>query len=222
MLFFIGINSISLSQAQTTESEPVKLKKSCIKKNPLAEGQSDQELLSLFKQVCDNEDNAAQENNLLAKAAMRFYQINQPVKAIELANQLQQKNVRGSLITDVLFLSSVSIANSSLQQMRSQEMRYLTNDLTYPPAKKLSENINNSMPAPDVMSFKNTVESNNFSDNDRKSTKRQTVTRARNNSYRSAPKKVVSAPVKTTSASKPKPVSVVTKPANSPFDPLTK
>ncbi|MFX4827851.1 hypothetical protein ABTB65_19070, partial [Acinetobacter baumannii] len=71
-----------------------------------------------------------------------------------LASQLQSQNVRGSLLTDVLFLSGVSIANNSLQQMRGQEMRYLTNDVTYPPAKQLIENIHTAMPAPDPSSFK--------------------------------------------------------------------
>ncbi len=62
---------------------------------------------------------------------MRFYQTNQPVKALNLANQLQSQNVRGSLLTDVMFLSGVSVANNSLQQIRGQEMRYLTNEVTY-------------------------------------------------------------------------------------------
>lgn len=164
ILFIIG-NYVGLSCAQAAELEPVKLKKSCIKKNPIIEGQTDPELLNLFKQVCDT-DNSTQKNDLLAKAAMRFYQTNQPVKALNLANQLQSQNIRGSLLTDVLFLSSVSIANSSLQQMRSQEMRYLTNDGTYPPAKQLIENIHTAMPAPDPSSFKTSSE-NNSADNEK-------------------------------------------------------
>ncbi len=92
--------------------------------------------MNIFKQVCDS-DNTTQKNDLLAKAAMRFYQTNQPVKALNLASQLQSQNIRGSLITDVLFLSGVSIANNSLQQMRNQEMRYLTNDLC---TRQISQN----------------------------------------------------------------------------------
>lgn len=156
ILFLIG-NYVGLACAQAAELEPIKLKKSCVKKNPIIEGQTDPELLNLFKQVCDT-DNSTQKNDLLAKAAMRFYQTNQPVKALNLANQLQSQNVRGSLLTDVLFLSGVSIANNSLQQMRSQEMRYLTNDVTYPPAKQLIENIHTAMPAPDPSSFKTSSE----------------------------------------------------------------
>jgi hypothetical protein len=54
----------------------------------------------------------------------------------------------------MLFLSSVAIADESLQQMRSNEMRYLSNELTYPPAKQLSENIRLSLPAPDTSTSK--------------------------------------------------------------------
>lgn len=175
LILFLTGNIIGLSYAQAAELEPVKLKKSCIKKNPLAEGQNDPELLNIFKQVCDS-DNATQKNDLLAKAAMRFYQTNQPVKALNLASQLQSQNIRGSLITDVLFLSGVSIANNSLQQMRTQELRYLSNDVTYPPAKQLIENIHTAMPAPDPSSFKASSESSS-DDNEKRSYKKQYVTR---------------------------------------------
>lgn len=47
ILFLIG-NYVGLSCAQAAELEPIKLKKSCIKKNPIIEGQTDPELLNLF------------------------------------------------------------------------------------------------------------------------------------------------------------------------------
>ncbi|NUF54110.1 hypothetical protein HUN16_17370, partial [Acinetobacter seifertii] len=160
-------------------------------------------------------------NDLLAKAAMRFYQTNQPVKALNLASQLQSQNIRGSLITDVLFLSGVSIANSSLQQMRSQEMRYLTNDVTYPPAKQLIENIHTAMPAPDPSSFKASSEGSS-ADNEKRSYRKQKVVRNRVSTSRATNKHTVT-PVKTSTV-KPKtaPVATVTKSKSSPFDPLTK
>ncbi len=213
-------NIIGLSGAHAAELEPVKLKKSCIKKNPLAEGQNDPELLNIFKQVCDS-DNTTQKNDLLAKAAMRFYQTNQPVKALNLASQLQSQNIRGSLITDVLFLSGVSIANNSLQQMRTQEMRYLSNDVTYPPAKQLIENIHTAMPAPDPSSFKASSESSS-DDSEKRSYKKQYVTRNKASTSRTSNKRVTT-PVKAT-AVKPKtaPVANVNKSKSSPFDPLIK
>ena len=220
LILFLTGNIIGLSYAQAAEQEPVKLKRSCIKKNPLVEGQNDPELLNIFKQVCDS-DNTTQKNDLLAKAAMRFYQTNQPVKALNLASQLQSQNIRGSLITDVLFLSGVSIANSSLQQMRSQEMRYLTNDVTYPPAKQLIENIHTAMPAPDPSSFKASSEGSS-ADNEKRSYRKQKVVRNRVSTSRATNKHTVS-PTKTSTV-KPKtaPVASVTKSKSSPFDPLTK
>lgn len=220
LILFLTGNIIGLSYAQAAELEPVKLKKSCIKKNPLAEGQNDPELLNIFKQVCDS-DNATQKNDLLAKAAMRFYQTNQPVKALNLASQLQSQNIRGSLITDVLFLSGVSIANNSLQQMRTQELRYLSNDVTYPPAKQLIENIHTAMPAPDPSNFKASSESSS-DDNEKRSYKKQYVTRNKASTSRTSNKRV-SSPAKTTTA-KPKaaPAATVNKSKSSPFDPLIK
>ncbi|ETR95300.1 hypothetical protein AWW73_00670 [Acinetobacter lactucae] len=220
LILFLTGNIIGLSYAQAAELEPVKLKKSCIKKNPLAEGQNDPELLNIFKQVCDS-DNTTQKNDLLAKAAMRFYQTNQPVKALNLASQLQSQNIRGSLITDVLFLSGVSIANNSLQQMRTQEMRYLSNDVTYPPAKQLIENIHTAMPAPDPSSFKASSDSSS-DDNEKRSYKKQYVTRNKASTSRTSNKRV-SSPAKTTTV-KPKtaPAATVNKSKSSPFDPLIK
>ncbi|MDA3452547.1 MULTISPECIES: hypothetical protein [Acinetobacter] len=220
LILFLTGNIIGLSYAQAAELEPVKLKKSCIKKNPLAEGQNDPELLNIFKQVCDS-DNTTQKNDLLAKAAMRFYQTNQPVKALNLASQLQSQNIRGSLITDVLFLSGVSIANNSLQQMRTQELRYLSNNVTYPPAKQLIENIHTAMPAPDPSSFKASSESSS-DDNEKRSYKKQYVTRNKASTSRTSNKRV-SSPTKTTTV-KPKtaPAATVNKSKSSPFDPLIK
>ncbi|MFW1842769.1 hypothetical protein ACG9YY_07370 [Acinetobacter pittii] len=220
LILFLTGNIIGLSYAQAAELEPVKLKKSCIKKNPLAEGQNDPELLNIFKQVCDS-DNTTQKNDLLAKAAMRFYQTNQPVKALNLASQLQSQNIRGSLITDVLFLSGVSIANNSLQQMRTQELRYLSNNVTYPPAKQLIENIHTAMPAPDPSSFKASSESSS-DDNEKRSYKKQYVTRNKASTSRTSNKRV-SSPAKTTTV-KPKtaPAATVNKSKSSPFDPLIK
>ncbi len=176
--------------------------------------------MNIFKQVCDS-DNTTQKNDLLAKAAMRFYQTNQPVKALNLASQLQSQNIRGSLITDVLFLSGVSIANNSLQQMRTQELRYLSNDVTYPPAKQLIENIHTAMPAPDPSSFKASSESSS-DDNEKRSYKKQYVTRNKTSTSRTSNKRV-SSPAKTTTV-KPKtaPAATVNKSKSSPFDPLIK
>ncbi|WP_407643268.1 hypothetical protein [Acinetobacter suaedae] len=146
----------NLTDKKTKPVKPIKLKRKCIKQNPLVEGQTDQELLQIYQQVCDK-SNASQVNDLLAQAAKRMYELKQPMKALTLANQLNEKNVQGALLTDVTFLASVEMANNALQQMRSQEVRYLSKDLTYPPAKELSENIRMAMPA-SVIAAKKVVE----------------------------------------------------------------
>lgn len=139
--------------ADDQQIKPIKLKNKCIKQNPLVSGQTDYELLNIYQQICDK-DNSSRVNDLLAQAAMRMYELKQPMNALKLATQLQQQNIRGASLTDVVFLSSVAIADESLQQMRSNEMRYLSNELTYPPAKQLSENIRLSLPAPDTSTSK--------------------------------------------------------------------
>ncbi|MCH7383865.1 hypothetical protein MMP71_08355 [Acinetobacter dispersus] len=133
--------------------KPIKLKSKCIKQYPLAANQTDHALLDLYQQACDK-DNASRLNDLLAQAAMRMYELKQPMNALKLATQLQEQNVRGTTLTDVTFLASVEIANEALQHMRSSEMRYLSNELTYPPAKQLSDSIRAAVPAPDTSTTK--------------------------------------------------------------------
>lgn len=139
--------------ASDQQIKPIKLKSKCIKQNPLVANQTDQVLLGLYQQICDK-PSVQQTNDLLAQAAMRMYELKQPMNALTLANQLQQQNVHGATLTDIVFLSSIEIANGALQHMKGEEMRYLSNDLTYPPAKQLSENIRIAQPAPDTSNIK--------------------------------------------------------------------
>ncbi|WP_038345260.1 hypothetical protein [Acinetobacter sp. A47] len=139
--------------AEEQAVKPIKLKSKCIKQYPLAANQTDHALLDIYQQACDK-DNASRVNDLLAQAAMRMYELKQPMNALKLATQLQEQNVRGATLTDVTFLASVEIANQALQHMRSDEMRYLSNELTYPPAKQLSDGIRAAVPAPDTSTSK--------------------------------------------------------------------
>ena len=139
--------------ADDQPKKQIKLKSKCLKQNPLALNQTDHDLLDIYQQVC-NKENASRVNDLLVQAAMRMYELKQPMNALQLATQLQAKNVRGALLTDVTFLASVDLANDALQHMRSSEMRYLSHELTYPPAKQLSDNIRVAVPAPDTSNSK--------------------------------------------------------------------
>lgn len=149
-MIFLGISCCNLSYAESSE---IKLKRSCIRDYPQVAGQTDQTLLGLYEQVCDKK-NSDRKNDLLAQAAMRFHELDQNLNALLLVNQLKQQNVRGTLLTDVAFLSGIAIADENLQHMRTEEVRYLSKDSTYPAAKKLTEDIHLAMPAPEVIESK--------------------------------------------------------------------
>ncbi len=151
--FFLYIFILSFSNFSFAANDEIKLKRSCLKDYPQAVGQMDQSLLRIYEQIC-NKKNMDKKNDLLAQAAMRFYELEQNINALLLVNQLKNQNVQGSLLTDVAFLSGVAIANDSLKEMRSEQMRYLNNDVTYPPAKQLIEQIRLSAPAPQTSELK--------------------------------------------------------------------
>lgn len=148
--FFLALSVFNFAYAA---NDQIKLKRGCLKDYPQAVGQTDQTLLGIYEQVCDKK-NADKKNDLLAQAAMRFHELGQNLNALLLVNQLKSQNIQGSLLTDVAFLSSVAIANDSLKEMREKQMRYLSEDLTYPPAKQLVEQIRQSVPAPDTSELK--------------------------------------------------------------------
>ncbi len=139
--------------ADASEIKPIELKRKCLKQHPLAENQTDQVLLGIYQQACDK-DNAARVNDLLAQAAMRMYELKQPMNALSLATHLQKQNVRSTTLTDVTFLAGVAIANEAVERMRSSEMRYLSHDITYPPAKELMSNIHVAYPTPVASKYK--------------------------------------------------------------------
>ncbi|WP_155858149.1 hypothetical protein [Acinetobacter sp. SFB] len=152
-IFFIPMIVIILvSQITFADEKPVELKKGCMKEYPLVSGETDQDLLNIYSQICDkkNKKNIALQNELLMQAAKKYQQLGKNLKALQLVENLHQQNVQRTALTDVAFLAGVGIAESSLQYMRSYEMRYLSAQTTYPAAKKLSEYIQSSLPEPDT------------------------------------------------------------------------
>ena len=205
--------------AADTEVKPIQLKRKCLKQYPLAQNQTDHALLDIYQQACDK-DNASRVNDLLAQAAMRMYELKQPINALTLASQLQAQNVKGNTLTDVTFLAGIDIANAALQQMRSNEMRYLSNELTYPPAKELSEHIRAAVPAPDTSTSKAITDESvknewrNTSANH--STRRTTTKKVRNTAAQT-----VAVKRQTTAApTAPKATNNVQKAGSNPFDSL--
>ncbi|NNH00196.1 hypothetical protein [Acinetobacter sp. ANC 5414] len=123
-----------------------------MKDYPLVTGETDQDLLNIYSQICDkkNKKNIALQNELLIQAAQKYQQLGKNLKALQLIESLSQQNVQRTALTDVAFLAGVGIAESYLQLMRSNEVRYLNAQTTYPAAKKLSDHIHLSLPEPDT------------------------------------------------------------------------
>lgn len=147
LVFTAILSSLIVGQnALAYDGAEVKLKKKCTKEYPLVQGETDQTLLGIYSKVCDTKKDD-EKSVLLIQAAQRFQQIGQNLKALQLANELNTQNIRSTSLTDVQFLAGSSIANVAVSQMRTNEMRYLTAEETYPVAKQLIDSINAAKPA---------------------------------------------------------------------------
>ncbi|TCM66569.1 hypothetical protein EC844_11211 [Acinetobacter calcoaceticus] len=131
---------------QAASADDVKLKRSCVKDNPLVKGVTDPALLGIYAEICDkkNKDN---RNGYLIQAAQRFQQLGLDYQALQIVESLEAQNVRSNTLTDVKFLIGSKYANQAITQMRSNETRYLNTDVTYPAAQQLSDNIKGALPA---------------------------------------------------------------------------
>ena len=112
----------------------------------MVEGETNPELLAVYSQLCDkkNKDN---KNKLLVSAAEKFQQIGKNDKAIQIVNYLETQNIQSNELTDVKFLAGIGLASDALNKMRTREMRYLTEDKTYPVAKSFTDAVRQAMPA---------------------------------------------------------------------------
>lgn len=112
----------------------------------MVEGETNPELLAVYSQLCDkkNKDN---KNKLLVSAAEKFQQIGKNDKAIQIVNYLETQNIQSNELTDVKFLAGIGLASNALNKMRTREMRYLTEDKTYPVAKSFTDAVRQAMPA---------------------------------------------------------------------------
>ncbi|MCU4413333.1 hypothetical protein KTH71_04650 [Acinetobacter sp. WU_MDCI_Axc73] len=209
--FFLALSVFNFAYAA---NDQIKLKRGCLKDYPQAVGQTDQTLLGIYEQICDKK-NADKKNDLLAQAAMRFHGLGQNLNALLLVNQLKSQNVQGNLLTDVAFLSSVAIANDSLKEMREKQMRYLSEDLTYPPAKQLVEQIRQSMPAPDTSELKG------ITDASLKASQRNTrATAIKRTSSKASMSKTSSSKARVTTTTPTKPAATTIKSNANPFESL--
>lgn len=136
----------AIGQSAYANDSTIQLGRKCIKDNPLVVGETDSILLTIYSQICDKK-NEKTKNILLIQAAQRFQAIGQDFKALQLVNSLHSQNIQSVSLTDVQFLAGTAIANKSITQMRTKEMRYLTREQTYPAAKDLINAIERAKPA---------------------------------------------------------------------------
>lgn len=139
-----------MAQAGFAAEKPPELKKSCIKDNPLADGDSDPELIGLYSQICDkkNKKNNEMMTDLHIQAAQKYQELGYSLKALQAVNQLRKQNINRQELTDVEFLAGIAVSQNALNQMRTIELRALS-ETSYAPAKKLAETVRFAQPAPD-------------------------------------------------------------------------
>lgn len=193
---FVFMASVtSLSHA----GDEIKLKKSCIKDYPEVVGESNPELLSIYSQLCDkkNKDN---KNSILILAAQKFQQMGKNNKAMQIVSYLETQNIQSNELTDVKFLSGIGLAHDALNKMRNNEMRYLSEDGTYPVAKSLSDAIKQA--APSSVLVEKQQEVNTATVKTSKSTRPVRSVRSTKSSVRKA-----ATPAKSTAPAKPKPTT---------------
>ena len=189
-LFIFGTACLYLPQVHAAE-----LKKSCIKVNPYAAGETDPTLIDLYQQLCDKsaKKNIPLQHELNTQIAKRYVELGSHLKALNLIDQLHRQQQYNQTLTDLSFMAGIAISSNALQQMRSTEVRAL-NETTYPQAKLLAENIQFAKPALAPVEFKSHTVSNtkNSKKQTAASTKRSTTTSTKTKNV------VKSAPIKKT------------------------
>ena len=203
----------SLATTLAYADDEIKLKKSCIKDYPVVEGETSPEILTIYAQVCDkkNKDN---KDRLLVSAAEKFQQLGKNGKALQIVSYLESQNIQSNELTDVKFLSGVGLAYDALNKMRNTEVRYLTEDKTYPVAKNFVDAVKNAAPATVLVEKQESHNTSTPAVKYSKPTKTKAVRPSRQVSpTRSTPATTKPAPI----VNKPKPASTPTTRPNFPM-----
>lgn len=201
----------SVTSVISHAGDEIKLKRSCLKDYPEVVGESNPELLSIYSQLCDkkNKDN---KNSFLIMAAQKFQQLGKNNKAIQIVSYLETQNIQSNELTDVKFLSGIGLAHDALNKMRNNEMRYLTEDVTYPVAKSFSEEIKHAAPSSVLVEKQQEVNTNIV----------KTSKQTRSTRYVRPTKSVrkVVAPTKSATPAKSKPAAATSSASQNPFGKL--
>lgn len=201
----------SVTSVISHAGDEIKLKRSCLKDYPEVVGESNPELLSIYSQLCDkkNKDN---KNSFLIMAAQKFQQMGKNNKAIQIVSYLETQNIQSNELTDVKFLSGIGLAHDALNKMRNNEMRYLTEDVTYPVAKSFSEEIKHAAPSSVLVEKQQEVNTNIVK------TSKQTRSTRYVRPTKSVRKAV--APTKSATPAKTKPAATTSSASQNPFGKL--
>lgn len=147
VIFITILSGFTFNQHVVANTSEVKLKKKCIQQYPWMEGESDLALRGIYAQICDKK-NRQNKNNLLIQAAQQHQRLGQNFKALQLISHLHEQDIQSTALTDVQFMASTQMASSAIEQMRRNEVRYLSEEQTYPAAKNLVDAIEQAKPAP--------------------------------------------------------------------------
>ncbi|WP_228206908.1 hypothetical protein [Acinetobacter sp. LoGeW2-3] len=142
LVLMMAVCTMSFMQAHAAP-----LKKSCLKVYPLAEGDTDLEILQQYEQLCAK--SAKKDLNLQreikANIAKLYLDRGLHLKALQAVDQLSRENYTTRQLTDITFLAGVAISNKAVNYMRSTEIRPLTEE-TYAITKVFNDNVRLSQP----------------------------------------------------------------------------
>ena len=169
MLFVPLITAVCIAQVSYAKKEDsLELNKSCVKLYPLAAGDTDADLISLYTQMCDktNRKNQALLSGLQIQIAQKYQAQGYNLKALQAVAQLRNQNISTPEMTEAEFLAGTAISQSALNHMRTVELHSLSEE-AYQPAKVLADTIRFAQP---VVQNRETVSENTY--NKKKSNKK--------------------------------------------------
>lgn len=148
MLFVPMITAVCIAQVSYAKKEDsLELNKSCVKLYPLAAGDTDADLISLYTQMCDknNRKNQALLSGLQIQIAQKYQAQGYNLKALQAVAQLRNQNISTPEMTEAEFLAGTAISQNALNHMRTVELHSLSEE-AYQPAKVLADTIRFAQP----------------------------------------------------------------------------
>lgn len=148
MLFVPLITAVCIAQVSYAKKEDsLELNKSCVKLYPLAAGDTDADLISLYTQMCDktNRKNQALLSGLQIQIAQKYQAQGYNLKALQAVAQLRNQNISTPEMTEAEFLAGTAISQNALNHMRTVELHSLSEE-AYQPAKVLADTIRFAQP----------------------------------------------------------------------------